>query len=123
MKESDTAYISALMDSIGAIKIESPKKGEECCLYVWITHKDFKLMEYLQRSGAFIIHLDDKQFRAKWKDHGAYKLLKSIIPFSKMRREQVRVGIEFFEAKTSETKQENFSIPFLLRLKMLKAEE
>ena len=123
MRPTDCAYLAALIDSIGTIKIETPKKGEECSLYVWITHKDFKLMEYLQRLGAYIIELEDKQFRAKWKDQKACFLLKSIISFSHMRKEQMRVGIEFFEAKTLETKQENFSIPFRLRLKMLKAEE
>ena len=123
MRDTDAAYISALIDSIGSLKIESPKKGLECSLYIGITRKDFKLMEYLQKAGAFIISLEDGQFRAKWKDQGAYHLLKSIIPFSKMKKEQVKVCIEFFEAKTSKTKQENFSIPYILRLKMLKVEE
>lgn len=123
MKETDLAYIAGLLDSIGTIRIEVPKKGKECNLYVWVTHKNFKLMEDLQRSDAFIINLEDKQFRAKWTNYNAYRLLKTIYPFSKMKREQIKVGIEFFEAKTSETKQENFSIPFRLRLKMLKAEE
>lgn len=123
MKDTDAAYISALIDSIGSLKIEPPKKGLECNLYIGITKKDFKLMEFLQKSGAFIIHLDDGQFKAKWTNHQAYHLLKSIISYSVMKKEQMKVGIEFFEAKTSKTKQENFAIPFRLRLKMLKLEE
>ena len=122
MTNTETAYISALIDSIGAIKIEPSKKGEECSLYVWITRKNFKVMEFLQRAGAYIIHLPDGQFRAKWKDKRAYYLLKSIIPFSIEKKEQLKVGIEFFEAKTSEQKDPNFAIPYILRLKMLKVE-
>jgi hypothetical protein len=123
MRDTDTAYISALIDSIGTIKIESPRKGEIDCLYVWITHSDFKLMEYLQRAGAFIITLGEGQFRAKWKDYKAYRLLKSIIVFSKMKREHMQCGIEFFEAKTSEQTDEKFNIIYRLRLKMLKKTE
>jgi len=122
MINTDTAYIAALLDSIGAIKIEPPKKGEECSLYVWITRKDFQLMELLQKAGAYVIHLPDGQFRAKWKDKKAYYLLKSIIPFSREKKEQIKVGIEFMEAKTSEQKENTFAIPYILRLKMLKSE-
>ena len=123
MRDTEMAYIAALVDSIGSLKIESPKKGLECSLYVGITRKDFKLMEFLQKAGAFIVHLDDGQFRAKWKDQQAYRLLKSIIAFSKMKREQVIVGLEFYEAKTSEQKQENFDITYRLRLKLLKKDD
>jgi hypothetical protein len=79
-------------------------------------------MEYLQRAGAFIITLEDKQFRAKWKDQGASRLLKAIIPFSIMKKEQVKLGIEFFEEKSSEQKEKHYDIPFRLRLKMWKKE-
>lgn len=123
MKETDCAYIAALIDSIGTLKIEPSKKGEISCLYVWITKNDVKLMLFLQRAGAFIIDLGDGQFRAKWRDHKAYRLIKSIMPFSQMKREQLQVGIEFMDAKTSETKENQFDIPYRLRLKMLKKTE
>lgn len=123
MKDTDSAYIAALIDSIGTIKIEPPKKGEISCLYVWITRNEFKLMEYLQRAGAYIIDLGEGQFRAKWKDHRAYRLLQSIRKFSQMKREQIQVGLEFFEAKTSEQKEEKFDIHYRLRLKLLKKTE
>lgn len=123
MKDIDAAYIAALIDSIGTIKIEPPKKGEISCLYVWITRSDFKLMEYLQRFGAYILDTDKGQFRAKWKDHTAYRLLKSIIHFSREKKEQMLLGIEFFEAKTSEQKEEKSNIPYRLRLKLLKQAE
>jgi len=123
MKETDCAYISSLIDSIGVIRIEPPKKGEISCLYVWITNSDFQLMEYLQRAGAYIIGMGEGRFRAKWKDQGAYRLLKSIIRFSQMKREQIKVGLEFFEAKTSEQKEEKFDIHYRLRLKLLRRTE
>jgi len=123
MRETDCAYISALIDSVGVIKIEPPKKGEISSLYVWITHSDFKLMEYLQRAGAYIVDIGEGQFRAKWKDHGAYRLLQSISRFSQIKREQIKVGREFFEAKTSEQKEEKFDIHYRLRLKLLKKTE
>ena len=123
MKDTDSAYIAALIDSIGTIKIEPPKKGELSCLYVWITRNEFKLMEYLQRAGAYIIDMGKGQFRAKWKDHKAYRLLRSISRFSQMKRDQIQVGIEFFEAKTSEQKEEKFDMPYRLRLKLLKQTE
>ena len=121
MRDTDAAYVSALIDSIGTIKIESPKKGAECSLYIWITHPNFKVMEYLQRAGAFIVDLGQGRFRAKWRDQRAYRLLQSISPFSTIKREQIIVGLEFFEAKTSEQKDVNFAIPYILRLKMLKS--
>lgn len=123
MKDVDAAYIAALIDSIGTIKIEPPNKGEVSCLYVWITRSDFKLMEYLQRVGAYIIDMGEGQFRAKWRDHTAFRLLKSIVRFSREKREQMNIGIEFFEAKTSEQKEEKFDISFRLRLKLLKKTE
>ena len=123
MKETDCAYIAALIDSIGTLKIEPPKKGEVSCLYVWITRANFKLMEYLQRFGAYIVDMGEGQFRAKWKDQGACRLIKSIIHFSREKREQLSLGIEFFEAKTSEQKEVNFDLPFRLRLKLLKQTE
>lgn len=123
MRNTDCAYISALIDSIGTIKIEPPKKSEISCLYVWITRSDFKLMEYLQRAGAYIVDLGEGQFRAKWKDHKAYNLLKSIISFSKMKREQMQVGIDFWEAKNAEQKEDKFDITYRLRLKLLKKAE
>lgn len=123
MKETDCAYIAALIDTIGVIKIEPQKKGEISSLYVWITRSDFKLMEYLQPAGAYVLSLDGGRFRAKWRDHGAYRLLRSILRFSKEKREQMQIGIEFFEAKTSEQKEEKFDIPYRLRLKLLKKTE
>jgi hypothetical protein len=123
MNDIDAAYIAALIDSIGTVKIEPPKKGEISCLYVWITRNDAKLMLFLQRAGAFVIDLGEGQFRAKWRDHKAYRLIKSIMSFSKMKREQLQVGLEFFEAKTSGQNEEQFDIPYRLRLKMLKRTE
>ncbi len=123
MKDIDAAYIAALIDSIGTLKIEPPKKGEISCLYIWITRNNFKLMEYLQRFGAYIVDMGEGQFRARWKDQGAYRFIKSIIRFSREKREQLSLGIEFFEAKTSGQKEANFDIPYRLRLKLLKKTE
>jgi len=123
MRDVDYAYIAALIDSIGTIKIEPPKKGEISCLYIWITRNDARLMLFLQRAGAFVLDLGDGQFRAKWRDHKAYRLIKSIMPFILMKKEQLQVGLEFMDAKSSETKEEKFDIPFRLRLKMLKRTE
>lgn len=123
MRETDRAYIAALIDSIGTIKIEPPKKGEISCLYIWVTRPDFKLMEYLQRFGAYILDIGEGQFRAKWKDRGAYTLLQSIKKFSTIKREQIILGIEFMDAKTSEQREEKFDIPYRLRLKLLKKTE
>ena len=123
MRDTDAAYIAALIDGIGTIKIEPQKKGDISSLYVWITRSDFKLMEYLQPAGAYIISLGDGQFRAKWKDQGAYRLLQSTIRFSKEKHDQMQVGLEFFETKISENKEEKFDIPYRLRLKMLKKTE
>lgn len=119
MRDTDAAYISALIDSVGTIKIE-PQKDGEISLYVWITRSDFKVMEYLQNSGARVIALGEGQFRAKWKDLRACRLLQSVIRFSHEKREQMRVGIEFYEAKTSKQKEDKYEIPFRLRLKLLK---
>lgn len=123
MRPTDCAYISAVIDSKGCVKIEPPKKGEMSCLNVWVTDKNFKLMEYLQRNGAWVIQLPDGQFRAKWRDQRALNLLRSIISFSIMKKEQMQVSIEFMEAKTSEQKEQDFDISYRLRLKMLKKTE
>ncbi len=123
MKDIDAAYISALIDYIGCIKIEPPKKSDVCCLYVWITNEDFKLMEYLQRFGASVIQLDDRRFRARWKDQRAYDLLKSIERFSKKKKEQIRIGVEFLTSKKNTDSNENLDITFRLRLKMEKKAE
>jgi hypothetical protein len=123
MKDIDAAYIAALFDSIGTIKIEPPKKGEISCLYIWITRNDAKLMLFLQREGAYIMDLGDGQFRAKWRDHKAYRLIKSIMPFSKMKREQLQVGLDFFEEKSKNPQESNFAIHYHLRLKLLKKTE
>jgi hypothetical protein len=123
MKETDCAYIAALIDSIGTIKIEPPKKGDIRCLYIWITRNDAKLMLFLQRAGAVVIDLGDGQFRAKWRDYKAYRLIQSIMPFSQMKREQLQVGLEFFEEKSRDSREANFDIHYHLRLKLLKKTE
>jgi hypothetical protein len=115
-------YLSGVFDTKGCVRIEVPKKGAKPSLYIWVTSKNFELMEVLQGFGAYVSQKSDGQYRAKWRDKRAYELLKSIAQFLHMKREQAVCGLEFWEAKVKDPDLSEETI-FRLRLKLLKKEE
>lgn len=116
------SYIGGLFDLGGCIKIEVPSKGQKASLYVWITSKNFIIMDTLQSVGAYIGKKQDGQYRAKWKDNRAYTLLKSIMPYLKIKKDQAKLGLEFIEER-NQNPQSDTDIVYRLRLKLLKREE
>lgn len=98
-KSTDLAYIAGLFDIGGCIKINTPFESEEASLYIWITTKNVQVMQFLQLQGAKVDPKADGQFRAKWRDKPAYFMLRNLMPFLKIKREQAKVGMEFFEDK------------------------
>ena len=115
-------YIAGLFDLGGCIKIETPKKGQSASLYAWVTCKNFKVMETLQTFGAYISRRQDGQYRAKWRDSRAYGVLKSLMPYLMIRKEQAQIGIEFIEEKRRNP-QSDTDIVYRLRLKLLKRDD
>jgi hypothetical protein len=117
-----TLYLAGLFDGLGTVKIETPKKGLRPCLYAWITSPHFELMEVLQRLGAHISRRPDGNYRGRWKEKSAHRMLHSIKPHLFLKKEVVLCGIEFFENKGKDTSGEN-DVVYKLRLKLLKATE
>ena len=115
-------YIAGVFDSLGCVKIETPRKAEKPSLYIWVTSKNFILMELLQNFGAYISRKSDGQYRAKWRDNNAYRLLKQILPILTVRKEQARVGTEFLDNRKNDPNGEN-DVIYRMRLKLLKREE
>ena len=115
-------YISGLFDIGGCIKIETPKKATEASLFIWITYKAFGLMELLQKKGAHIGQKSDGAYRAKWRDRQAYFLLRKLIPFLIIRKEQARIALEFFEEREKGKTASTDSI-FKLRLRLCKRKD
>ncbi len=113
------SYIGGVFDLGGCVKIETPKQRKSASLYVWITSKHVGLMEVLLTLDAYIGKKQDGQYRAKWKDNKAYTLLKSILPYLRIREDQAQVGIEFFEEK-KQSPEETTDVVYKLRLKLLK---
>ena len=116
------SYIAAALDIAGSIKIESPRKTTEekgASLLVWITSKRFKLMELLQKRGAFITPTSDGQYRAKWKDKNAVRLLRQLLPHLELRKNQAKIGLEFIDAKEQNPTEQTDAI-YRLRLKLQK---
>lgn len=115
------SYIAGCFDIGGCVKIETPKKLTEASLFIWITYKNFKLMELLQKKGAHIGQKADGTYRAKWRDQAAYFLLKKLMPYLVVRKEQAKIGVEFFEErKNNKTPQTDAINKLRLRLEKRK---
>ena len=54
-------YLSGVFDTKGCVRIEVPKKGAKPSLYIWVTSKNFELMEVLQGFGAYVSQKSDGQ--------------------------------------------------------------
>jgi len=119
---SRVKYLAGVLDSLGCIRIEALRKGEKASLCLWVTSKHFPLMEVMQKFGAHVGRKADGQYRAKWKDQKAYGVLKSVVQHLSIRRDQARLGMEFFEQKRQDPTGENDKF-YRLRLKLLKREE
>ena len=117
-----TLYLAGLFDGLGTVKIQTPKKGLRPCLYAWITHPDFKLMETLQYYGAHISPRPDGKYRARWKEKSAYRMLQSIKQHLSLKKEMAQLGIDFYENKENDPSGEN-DVVYTLRLKLIKATE
>lgn len=115
-------YLAGVFDGLGTVKIETPKKGMRPCLYAWITSPHFKLMEGLQRFGAHISRRTDDNYRARWKERSAYRMLQSIKNNLSIKKEIAICGIEFWENKEKDSSGEN-DVVYRLRLKLLKTAE
>ncbi len=116
------SYIAGCFDVGGCIKIETPKKSNEASLFIWITHRNFKLMELLQKKGAHIGQKSDGAYRAKWRDQYAYFMLKKLLPYLKVRKEQANIGVEFFDEKNRNKTLTTDAI-YKLRLRLCKRKE
>jgi len=117
-KVTELAYISSLLDNVGSIKIETPRNASKSSLYVTIASKNFKLMEFLQLFGAKVGQKQDGQYRAKWRDNSAGKLLKAVQPWLKIKGLQASIGIEFVEERDTIT--ESRDATYRLRMKLSK---
>jgi len=115
-------YLSGIFDVKGCVRIEVPKKGAKASLYIWVTSKNFGLMEIMQGFGAYVSQKADGQYRAKWRDKRAYDTLQAIIPYLHVRKDQAICGLEFFEAKQRDPALSE-EVIFRMRLKLLKKEE
>jgi len=122
VRDTLLVYIAAALDIAGSIKIEVPRKtGDErgSSLLVWITSKKFKLMELLQKRGAFVTPTADGQYRGKWKDRNAARLLKQLMPYLSLRKAQAKIGVEFIEEREQNPTEHTDAI-YRLRLKLQK---
>jgi hypothetical protein len=113
------AYLSGLFDIGGCIKIETPKKSAEASLFIWVTYKNFRLMELLQKRGAHIGQKSDGAYRAKWRDRAAFVMLKKLMPYLIIRKDQAKIGVEFFDEKQENNTPQTDTI-FKLRLRLQK---
>jgi len=118
-KTTDLAYLTGLFDIGGCIKISIPFESEEASLYVWITSKNTQVMKFLELFGAKVDQKADGQFRAKWRDKYAFNLLKNMMPYIKIKREQAKVGIEFFAEKLKDNTIDTEK--YQIRLKLAKS--
>jgi hypothetical protein len=80
-------------------------------------------MEAMQKFGAHVGRKSDGQYRAKWKDQKAYGILKSVVQHLAIRRDQARLGMEFFESRKGQNPTGENDQFYRLRLKLLKREE
>ena len=115
-------YLAGILDSLGCVRIESLRKGERATLCLWVTSKHFPIMEAMQQFGAHVGQKADGQYRAKWKDQKACILLKRVMPFLKFRKDQAKLGIEFFDQRERDQEGENDQF-YRMRLRLLKAAE
>lgn len=121
-KAITNSYVAGLFDIGGCVKIEPPRKEGKSALLVWITSKNFKVIEALQAFGAYVGQKQGGQYRAKWKDKKAYVFLKAVSPYLIMRKDQANVGMEFWEEKTQSPTEETDMV-YIVRLKLLKKVE
>ena len=122
MNKDRIQYIAGLFDIGGCVRVENPGKDQRASLYVWITSKHFELMEVLQAIGAHIGKKQDGQYRAKWRDGRAQLLLRQVLPYLVVRKEQAKLGIEFMDQRKQKPDVNEDQI-FRIRLKLLKVEE
>ena len=122
---SEVAYTAGVFDIHGSIKIIVPDKNNlsDSSLYIWITSKYTELMKFLQMFDAVVNRVSGGQFRAKWKDEQAYKLLKVMLPHLIIKRDQAEVGIEFQEFKFTTNDPKDYVLPLKTRLNLLKRDD
>ena len=119
-KATELAYIASLIDNKGSIRIETPHKAAKSSLYVMVTSPSFKLMEFLQFFGAKIGQpTEDGQYRAKWRDNSAGKLLKAVQPWLRLKGLQAEIGIDFIDERNEIS--ESRDATYRLRMKLTKA--
>jgi len=123
-QDSELSYVAGLFDALGNIKIRVPKDDiKSAFLFVWVTSSNFRMIQFLQHFGATLDRKDVNQFRAKWKDAKAYNFLRSIVSHSKLKRDQIEVGIEFFINKLKNEDPQSYVLPLKIRLRLLKKED
>jgi len=122
--KSEIGYLVGVFDIHGSIKIIVPDKANplDSSLYVWITSKYPELMKFLQIFDAVVSRVSGGQFRAKWKDNNAHRILKIMLPYLIIKKDQAEVGIEFYTNKTNNISPETYVRPLATRLKLLKQE-
>ena len=79
-------------------------------------------MKFLQIFDATVNRVSGGQFRAKWKDEQAYRILKIMLPHLIIKRDQAEVGIEFQEFKFTTNDPKDYVLPLATRLRLLKKE-
>ena len=122
-QDSEIGYAAGLFDTTGNINILVPNDDiSQASLFVWVTANSFKLMTILQRFGA-TIDRKGRQFKAKWKDHKAYSFLKLLLSHARVKRDQIEVGIEFFDSKLKNEDPQSYVLPLKVRLRLLKKDD
>jgi hypothetical protein len=124
LRKSEIGFAAGVFDIHGSIKILIPdKEDQEPSLYMKVTAKNIKLMKFFQLFDAVIGPSSGGQFRAKWKDENAYRLLKLILPYLIVKKEQAELGIEFWEGKLKGAQTKDTANEFKVRLMLLKRDD
>lgn len=109
-KKTKLAYAAGFLDGEGCIKIakRNPRNGRSAnySLLVSITQKDGRPVDWLFGNFGGVVYLKNKKTDGsnwiyEWRstDTGAYKFLKSVVPFLLVKKEQAELAIQFQERR------------------------
>jgi len=108
MKKADLAYMAGIMDGEGCVRINKDSKRyqrPEFQLTVAIASTDQWLPYYLQShwGGAVYCHHEKASWKDRWQwttsGPTAYTFLRAILPFTKLKREQIKIALKFQATK------------------------
>ena len=108
MKITDIAYVAGLFDGEGYVDIyqatqSKASKSPSLMLRVIISQKDGAVMIWLEEKFGGYVRMDRRKdswiYRWDIRSQQAKKFLELILPFLKVKDEQVKLAIEFEEVK------------------------